>query len=84
MEREGENPDRLSPTTPGDFVAQEMPSQARFGALGIFELNDLHSLYGLFSDTEKSCGHLGDDMVVIRFELIRVPSFPGAAKGSER
>jgi len=71
------------PGYPGsDLVAQEMPAQSWFGALGIFEFNDLHSLDGLFPDAEKSCGHLGDDMVVIRFELIRIPSFPGAAKSS--
>jgi len=53
------------------------------GPLGVLELDDTDALDRLFANTEKACGYLGDDVIVIRLHAFHVTAFTGAGKGIE-
>ena len=48
------------------FISQQVSSQARFGALGVFEFHNRNALDGFFPDAKKACGDLCDHMIVVR------------------
>ena len=64
----------------GVLVAQQMPAEAGFGALRIFEFHDPHALDGILAHAEKAGGDLRDHVVVIRLEPVRIPSLARAGK----
>ena len=50
-----------------NFIAEEVATQPRFGALSIFKLNDPGSLNRFLHDAEETGGDLGDDVIAVRF-----------------
>ena len=61
-----------------------MSAKAGFCSLRILEFHNTNPLDRLFADTEESCGNLGNDVVVVRYQLFRIATLTGAAKGAER
>jgi len=58
------------------FFLQEGVRETRLGALGIFELDDLNALDGLFAHPEQTGRDLGNYMVAVRYETVRETPSP--------
>ena len=68
----------------GVLVAQQVPAQARLGALGVLELHDAHALDGILAHAEEAGGHLRDHVVVVGPQAVGVSALAGAGEGVPR
>ena len=57
-----------------------MAAQSGFRALSIFKFNNRGILDGLFINSEKPCGNLGNDMVLVWKKRIRIAAFSCTGK----
>ncbi len=62
------------------LVAQQVPAQAGFGALGVLELDDPHALDGVLAHAKKAGGHLRDHMVVVGLQTVVISALAGAGE----
>jgi hypothetical protein len=58
-----------------------MTAQTGFGALGIFKLDDGSVTDGFLPDAEKTGSHLGDDVITVGDEGVRIAALTGAGEG---
>ena len=62
------------------LVAQQVTAQAGLCALGIFELHDPRPLNGFLAHAEQPGGYLGDHVVGIRDEPLRIAALARASE----
>src|SRR5207245_10676269 len=65
------------------LVGEKVTAQSRLCALGVLELDNRCVLYRLFSDAEHACGNLGNHVVPVGHNLIRISSLTGRSVGLE-
>ena len=74
---------RMAATAGRVLVAQQVPAQARLGALGVLELDDPRPLDRLLAHAEQARGHLGDHVVGVGDEALGVAALAGAGEAVE-
>ena len=60
-----------------------MAPKARLCTLSVLEFYNFYPLKRLFPNSEKPCGNLCNNVIIVGFELIRIPSFSGTAESSQ-
>src|SRR5438093_11810990 len=63
------------------LVGEKVTAQSRLRSLSILELDNRCVLYRLFSDAEHACGNLGNHVVPVGHNLIRISSLTGRSVG---
>ena len=66
------------------LVAQQVAAQPRLGPLGVLEFHDRRPLDRLLADAEQPRGHLGDHVVLVGNEPLRIAALARAGEPVER